>query len=535
MMRKTFNTTAVCIPGEHYMVDISGRLQKIKEMIDAKKYFTINRARQYGKTTTLQALFGYLQSEYYTVLLDFQTFDASKFKDGNIFSIAFAGSFLHALKRNRLSENTALEKACADLKNAAVISNSIFSLKELFECLRDICAASYKPIVLMIDEVDNASNNQVFLDFLAQLRAQYIERAWQPAFQSVILAGVYDIKNLKQKLRADEEHKYNSPWNIAADFTIDMSFSQAEIAAMLNEYAKDYGLAFDTKVFAGWIYDYTAGYPFLVSRLCQLLDEKVCLMPEYASKKAAWTKDGFNAAVRLLLQEKNTLFESLIGKLHAYPKLNRMLKAVLFSGNMYPYSADEAAIDMATMFGFIKNKDGYVAIANRIFETRLYNYYLAEDELQKNELYKASLQDKNKFITNGRLDMELVLQKFIVHFNDIFGSCDERFLEEEGRKYFLLYLRPIINGTGNYYVEARTRDLCRTDVIVDYNGEQYIIEMKIWRGNEYNNRGESQLAAYLDAYHTKVGYLLSFSFNKNKQAGVQRINVGDKVIIEAVV
>mgnify|MGYP001522993417 FL=1 len=99
----------------------------------------------------------------------------------------------------------------------------------------------------------------------------------------------------------------------------------------------------------------------------------------------------------------------------------------------------------------------------------------------------------------------------------------------------MLYLRPIINGTGNYYIEARTRDLCRTDVIVDYNGEQYIIEMKIWRGNEYNNRGESQLAAYLDAYHTKVGYLLSFSFNKNKQAGVQRINVGDKVIIEAVV
>lgn len=36
MMCKTFNTTAVCIPGEHYMVDISGRLQKIKEMIAAK-------------------------------------------------------------------------------------------------------------------------------------------------------------------------------------------------------------------------------------------------------------------------------------------------------------------------------------------------------------------------------------------------------------------------------------------------------------------------------------------------------------------
>lgn len=28
------------------------------------------------------------------------------------------------------------------------------------------------------------------------------------------LAGVYDIKNLKLKLRPESEHQYNSPWNI---------------------------------------------------------------------------------------------------------------------------------------------------------------------------------------------------------------------------------------------------------------------------------------------------------------------------------
>ena len=53
---------------------------------------------------------------------------------------------------------------------------------------------------LMIDEVDSASNNQVFLDFLAQLRAQYIERDIQPTFRAVILAGVYDVKNLRRKI-----------------------------------------------------------------------------------------------------------------------------------------------------------------------------------------------------------------------------------------------------------------------------------------------------------------------------------------------
>ena len=101
--------------------------------------------------------------------------------------------------------------------------------------------------------------------------------------------------------------------------------------------------------------------------------------------------------------------------------------------------------------------------------------------------------------------------------------------------YFLLYLRPIINGTGNYYIEARTRSLRRTDVIVDYRGEQFIIELKIWRGQEYNSRGEKQLADYLDYYHQKVGYMISFAFNKNKKSGVYEVKLDDKIIIEAIV
>ena len=53
---KEFNTTAICIPSKHYMVDLTERVKEIKKLVDAGKYFTINRARQYGKTTTLAAL-----------------------------------------------------------------------------------------------------------------------------------------------------------------------------------------------------------------------------------------------------------------------------------------------------------------------------------------------------------------------------------------------------------------------------------------------------------------------------------------------
>ena len=121
------------------------------------------------------------------------------------------------------------------------------------------------------------------------------------------------------------------------------------------------------------------------------------------------------------------------------------------------------------------------------------------------------------------------------YFTDIYGENDEKFVETYGRKFFLLYLKPIINGRGNYYIEAQTRDVRRTDVSVDYAGEQFIVEMKIWHGNEYNERGEQQLTEYLDYYHQRKGYLLSFNFNKQKETGVRIVTVGDKVIVEAVV
>ena len=50
---KKFNVTGTCVGHKHYMVDISGKLDEIEKLIDDECYFTINRARQFGKTTTL--------------------------------------------------------------------------------------------------------------------------------------------------------------------------------------------------------------------------------------------------------------------------------------------------------------------------------------------------------------------------------------------------------------------------------------------------------------------------------------------------
>ena len=151
------------------------------------------------------------------------------------------------------------------------------------------------------------------------------------------------------------------------------------------------------------------------------------------------------------------------------------------------------------------------------------------------DIFSAGSIDKNQFIKDGCIDMEHLLARFAVHFNDIYSKKDDAFVEKMGRKLFLLYLKPIINGVGNYYIEDQTRDETRTDVIIDYLGKQYIIELKIWRGNAYNERGEKQIAGYLDYFHAQTGYLLSFCFNKNKQPGVKTVQIDDKTIVECVV
>ncbi len=530
VMRKIFNITADCKPALHYMVDISGRLEQIKKMIDAGQYFTINRARQYGKTTTLRALAKNLVRDYVVISLDFQLMSHKDFEEEGTFVKAFS----EAVLRKAGAENAVPAEIRSELQN--LIGNvQEAALARLFEILSSWCEISEKPIVLIIDEVDSASNNQVFLDFLSQLRGYYIDRDVTPAFQSVILAGVYDIKNIKRKIRSGGEHKNNSPWNIAAKFRVDMSFSQKDIAGMLEEYEQDYRTGMNIADMAELLYEYTSGYPYLVSWLCKCIDEEIAGSTDFPDRESAWTKAGFLEAVKILLSEKNTLFESLVNKLTDYPELKNVLYELLFTGKAILYNPLNKYIETAEMFGFIKHENGSAVISNRIFETVLYNLFISE-EYMDSKIYDAGLREKNQFVSGGHLNMRKVLKKFVETFDYLYGDQNESFLEEAGRRYFMLFLKPIINGTGNCYVEPETRNRERMDLVVDYRGEQFVVEQKIWHGDDYNSRGEDQVVGYLEYYGLKKGYMISFNFNKKKkEIGVKEIVVGDKVLVEAVV
>ena len=515
------------------MVDISEKVREIKRLVDDGKYFVINRARQYGKTTTIDALARFLTATNYSVLsLDFQRISEASFKTEEAFVKAFARSIFRKSKIIDIPNNI-VEKLSEFIER----KEEKAVLDELFDTLSDWCDESNKPVVLLIDEVDSATNNQVFLDFLGLLRDGYISRDTKgiQTFQSVILAGVTDIKHMRNKIRDEAEHRVNSPWNIAADFDIDMSLSEVGIKGMLDDYENDHHTGMDTAAMAKSIREYTNGYPFLVSKICQTIDTK--LVPEKLSDlNAAWTENGFTEAIKIILSENNnSLFNSLMGKLTNYPKLRNSLRAVLMKGETLTWLPYDEEQQQLFMYGFIRNNNNSVAVSNRIFEMLLYAHFIGENN-QNDDLRQIASEMKSAFVeTDGSLNIPKIMEHFIKEHNRIHGDNTEKFLEAEGRERFITYVSAIINGTGTYSIEEQTRDQRRMDLVIHYLGRRYIIELKIWRGERYNSEGEQQIIDYLNYWGLNTGYMLSFSFNRNKQSGVKQVRIGEKILYEGIV
>jgi len=111
------------------------------------------------------------------------------------------------------------------------------------------------------------------------------------------------------------------------------------------------------------------------------------------------------------------------------------------------------------------------------------------------------------------------------------------FLEREGRLIFLSYLKPLLNGRGFFHIESQNTDMRRMDVVVDYAQEQFIIELKLWKGERAQVRAYEQLLNYMNARHLDKGYLLTFDFRKegNREPKAEWVQVGDKEIFDVIV
>ena len=499
-MEKEFNVTGTCRPAKHYMADVSQKWNNALRLIEKGKYFVINRPRQYGKTTALYALANTLRKrgDYVVFNISFEGVGGLMFTDEKIFSQGFL---------DLLADDTGVYAPEFEdwIRKEAL---EVDSLKALSKSITELAHLTDKKLLLLIDEVDKSSNNQLFVNFLAMLRNKYLQQETFKTFHSVVLAGLHDVKTLKLKLRPDEEKKYNSPWNIAAKFTVDMNLQPSEIKPMLDEYCADKDVSMDTQLMADRLFYHTSGYPFLVSSLCKIIDEEI--LPE--KDEQTWTAADLEASVRLLLRESNTNFDTLIKSLENDKALYNFVYQIIMEGDIIYFNNDEPIILQGIMHGIFKDK-GHIKIHNLIYEERLYNYMVAKTLVAMSSGFNYAEHFK---LENNGLNMPAALLKFQQFMKEEFNEKDKTFLERQGRLVFLSFLTPILNGKGQTFKEVQVSEEKRLDIVTTYFQHKYIIELKRWYGEEAHQRGLNQLVDYLDIHSVKEGYLVIFEYNKVK-------------------
>ncbi|MCP4151471.1 MAG: AAA family ATPase [bacterium] len=197
-MEKEFNVTGSCNPQYHYMADTSGKIGEISELIEKNKYFTINRPRQYGKSSCLDSIEKHLTAgDYFVISTTFESMSDIDFKNEK----NFIREFFRQLKRVfKLKNHTELIEFIEKHKNSETFG-------QLDDVIGDLVEIIGKPTVLLIDEVDKCSDNQLFLSFLGLIRSKYLLRYKHPTFQSVVTyMNTKYIVELK-KWYSEEYHK----------------------------------------------------------------------------------------------------------------------------------------------------------------------------------------------------------------------------------------------------------------------------------------------------------------------------------------
>jgi energy-coupling factor transporter ATP-binding protein EcfA2 len=506
-MRKEFNTTGTCFPHLHYMADISTKFDFAVSLVEKGKYFAINRPRQYGKTTMLESLSRALikSDEWLVFNISFEGIDSQTSAE----MTSFCQAFVRLLSRSMLNFGH-LEWEIY-LKGKA---NEMTNLGDVSLLITNLVNKSQKKCVMLIDEVDKSSNNQLFLDFLAMLRYKYLNRynIADATFHSVVLAGLYDVKSLRLKLGLNQEAKYNSPWNIAADFNVVMELQPHEIVPMLEDYCQEQNVRMNTEGVAHALFYYTAGYPFLVSALCKIVDEEIM------SKKTerVWTEfDIETAADKLIKAERSTTnFDTLVKNLENSPELYDLIYRLVIEGEYIPYNLHAPVVNFALQHGIVGNSPEGLVIHNRIYREVIANYMTVKTIVERKSLDIETAAPY--LLANNALDMRKVLLKFQELMKIEYSKKDSTFIERNGRLVFLAFLKPIINGKGYAFKEPEISEERRMDIAVSFFQHKYIIELKMWHGNVAHKKGLIQLGDYLDRQYQSEGYLVIFDKNVEK-------------------
>ena len=417
---RTFNTAGPMKPDQHYCIPPLERLDlsTVRELVHGEKYFVLHAPRQTGKTTALLALAEVLNREGYRCVY----------------------ASVENARTAREDVERAIKVVLASLASQAHAAGDAFLAEiwpgilarfgpdsALVECLSQWAAASEKPLVLLIDEVDTLQGDAL-LAVLQQLRSGYPSRPVRFP-QSVVLCGMRDLRDYRIDSTA-------SPFNIAAASLRLGDLAEDEVRALLAQHTDETGQTFAPPAL-DLLWEQTRGQPWLVNALADF----ACFRREDGRD---WSRevqaDDMMVAKERLIAGRVTHLRSLAERL-TEERIRRVIEPLL-TGDDQPAFAD-ADIEYAQDLGLIADDDP-LRIANPIYAEVIPRELTAA--AQRGIVAEAAWY----LDANGGLDVPALMRAFQAFFrrNSEHWRQGVRYQEAWPQLLLQAFMHRVVNGGG---------------------------------------------------------------------------------------
>ncbi|MGE5340356.1 MAG: AAA family ATPase [Candidatus Omnitrophota bacterium] len=492
------------------MLDPLKRLKDVETLIEDELYFTLHAPRQTGKTTYLYALARKLNAEekYIALVVSFEEagYSSITVKEANEALIDCVYT-------------AASEQLLPPMRPAKPAKNLPRNLKNY---LKQWTNNQQKPIVLFIDEIDSLSDD-VLVSILRQFRDGYSSRP-KHFPSSIVLVGLRDIRDYKIKIRDEcQSMGKGSPFNIKSESLLMPNFKKEDVFELLEQHTEDTGQVFPDEV-KNEVFRLSNGQPWLVNALARQMVEKI-LEHDYSKPI---TMETLLQAKHELIQRRDTHLDSLIDKLKE-ERVKKIVQAII-NGENLPFDILNDDILYARDLGIV-SQTSPLEFANPVYAEIILRIMISPIE----ESIPEEIQTSWFVKTNGELDMDKLLREFQKFYRRNSEAWLGRFEYKESAQHLLLmaFLQRVINSGGEIIREMALGN-GRIDMLVQFRGQEFALELKIKRDNYTLEDGKEQLDRYLDRLGLKKGYLVIFDpsdIEWEKKIYMNEISYNDKNII----
>ena len=504
---------------DNYVVARTERLHDFIRRIKLGRYIVLFAPRQTGKTTFFQDAIATLETEgtdYFPIHLNFEEYEdltPDSFYENLTYDLCVA------INRTLQARGDLPSAQLTDLLKNPNITDHI-AMRRFFEKLPTLLVSEPR-IVLIIDEFDGVPEAAA-KGLLRSLRRIYLSGREVRCPYSVGIVGVKSIAQLNYD-------RSISPFNIQDEFTLP-NFTLDQVEELLSQYTTEVGQPFAPDVIEK-LYQQTAGQPFLVNRIAQILTEELDI-----PKTETIQMQHFSEAQARILIERNTNIEHLITNIRRDPRFEKMLMRIAFYEQSRRFNLDDDIINELATYGIVgPDAHGMCQILNPIYLYRVLQVFQPLiNGLEDEYIPEDGPIDFTGYITETG---ELQMLTLIENFTNFIARAGFRVLQvpdtpqEFVGQYLLFgYLDEFVRMVGaTMHLEVPT-GRGRTDLIIGYRGRKYIVETKVWRNARAYEAGKQQLAAYLSLEGETEGYYIVFDYREQSEPRLETDTVDNRTI-----